>query len=278
MENAKNLFSLNMNTAYRIGGHYYLPKNESWMMENHVFDQNIFYYIISGKCIITIDGKEYKGTTGQWFFIPAGAKYSYKNCNDEAFEKYWIHFDLYPNSDLLDSLCLQHCINVKDNKYIESLFEDFEKVCKSFEFHDRIKLNGIILMLLSEYIKRAGQKSVPFITDKKNELYRVLNYINENMEKPLSNALLAENLHIHPNHFIRYFKSETGETPQHYIMMRRVEAAKKLLEETALSTSEIAEMTGLCDSAHLSKLFKKIYAISPTQYRKITKISTINKM
>ena len=96
----------------------------------------------------------------------------------------------------------------------------------------------------------------------------MLNYINENIDKPLSNSSLAEYLHIHPNHFIRYFKSEIGETPQKYIMLRRIEWAKRLLEETSLSISEIAETTGLCDGAHLSKLFKKIYAISPSQYRK----------
>ncbi len=268
MENMKSFFPLSINTTYRIGGHFYLPQNESWMADTHVFDQNIFYYILSGHCTITIDGKEYTGRKGQWFFIPSGAQYSYHNSTDEPFEKYWFHFDLYPGNDWVNSLHLEPCIDASGDAEIENLFKDFALICKSNELHDRIRVNAIILTILSEYIKRAGEISMSLVEAHRNDLYEVLNYINENIDKSLTNSELADYMHMHPNHFIRYFKREMGETPQRYIMLRRIESAKRMLEETTLSISAISELTGLCDSAHLSKLFKKVYAISPSQYRK----------
>ena len=44
---------------------------------------------------------------------------------------------------------------------------------------------------------------------------------------------------MHPNHFIRFFKEKTGETPAKYIKARRMETAKRYLEETELSVKEI---------------------------------------
>ena len=141
---------------------------------------------------------------------------------------------------------------------------------------DIIEVKSILLKLFSEYLRLCSAERSFDGIDTKNGIYKVLSFINENLEKPISNAELAEFLHMHPNHFIRYFKREMGQTPQRYITHRRVEQAKRLLIETNLPTSAIAEMTGLCDSAHLSKLFKSIYALSPSQYRKNNSKNSIN--
>ena len=50
-------------------------------------------------------------------------------------------------------------------------------------------------------------------------------------------------------------------------MQKRMEAAKRLIEQTDLNMAEIAEKTGFYDMAHLSRAFKKIYSMAPTQYK-----------
>lgn len=52
-----------------------------------------------------------------------------------------------------------------------------------------------------------------------------------------------------------------------YIKRKRLLTAKKLLDTTGLSTSEIAEKVGFSDHNYFSKAFKKHYGISPKQYR-----------
>ncbi|MBQ2932002.1 MAG: helix-turn-helix transcriptional regulator, partial [Clostridia bacterium] len=89
-----------------------------------------------------------------------------------------------------------------------------------------------------------------------------------NLHNPLPNKLLAKQLHMQTNHFIRYFKERLGQTPQKYIMAKRMDFAKHLLLDDELTLAEIADRTGFCDSAHFSKNFKTFYSMAPGLYKK----------
>jgi AraC-like DNA-binding protein len=62
-------------------------------------------------------------------------------------------------------------------------------------------------------------------------------------------------------HFIRSFKKAKGITPQAYIMLRRLENAKKMLfagEEIKL----VAFLNGFYDATHLNTAFKRYFGIN----------------
>lgn len=69
------------------------------------------------------------------------------------------------------------------------------------------------------------------------------------------------------HHFVRLFHSVNGATPLQYIAARRIAEAKKLLETTPLTVSEIAAEVGLSGPSALGRLFKKREGCSPTRYR-----------
>lgn len=48
----------------------------------------------------------------------------------------------------------------------------------------------------------------------------------------------------------------------------RIEEAKRLLRQPALSMSDIAERIGYADARHFSKVFQKMVGVKPTAYRK----------
>ena len=104
--------------------------------------------------------------------------------------------------------------------------------------------------------------------EQEEQLQNLLAYIHEHLDGDLDNAELAARCHLHPNHFIRYFRGCTGQTPARYVAERRMEAAKRLLEETDLPVSEIMERVGLSESGHFARLFRKQYALTPTEYRR----------
>lgn len=60
--------------------------------------------------------------------------------------------------------------------------------------------------------------------------------------------------------FLRLFKYETGLTPNSYILLKRIEKCKQLLQ-TRNDLLGIAIETGFYDAAHLSKHFKKLPAL-----------------
>ena len=114
---------------------------------------------------------------------------------------------MYPTTDISKILHLEHCVKKVSDKKIEELFETFVSLRMSDKICDKIEVNSIILMLLSRYIKLAGLKTLTLTKPSAytEELYSVLKYIDENIEKHLSNTDLAEFLHMHTNHFIKYF-------------------------------------------------------------------------
>lgn len=268
MNQLADIFFANLNAVYRMGGFFYAPKGRDWSVKDDVFGQNIFYYITEGSCSITINGKTFTGCAGDWFFIPAGSEYSYANQKDQPFAKYWLHFDLYPN--LADSgiFAPENIVNCKNHPEVESIFKEFSKICESHRSADIIATKALVLKLLSVFIDLSSHGDAAFTRKTSKELVSLLSFIEDNLHKPLPNEFLAKQLHMQTNHFIRYFKERIGQTPQKYIMAKRMDFAKQLLLNDELSLAEIAERTGFYDSAHFSKNFKAFYSMAPGLYKK----------
>lgn len=116
------------------------------------------------------------------------------------------------------------------------------------------------------------------LQDYKKRLNTVFQYIDANLEAELSLQDVAEVAHFSPFHFHRIFKTLTGETLLEFISRRRIEKSVIALLHTDENISVIAHQFGYGDNASYTKAFKRIYSISPTEFRrqnenKYTKIS-----
>jgi len=78
---------------------------------------------------------------------------------------------------------------------------------------------------------------------------------------------VAAALGISAGHLSRVFKRTTGQTFERYLMMQRVEAAKRMLLEPLTTIAETAERCGFSDSAYFARVFRKITGSSPSEYR-----------
>ena len=80
-------------------------------------------------------------------------------------------------------------------------------------------------------------------------------------------ATLAEKFYVSPNYFSRLFKRVEGEGCNEYIVRKRIEKSKTLLETTTLKTGRIAMAVGYNDTNYFSIAFRKHTGVSPTKYR-----------
>lgn len=262
-----DIYFANLNMVY-ISGNYFKPgPDRIWTQKNFSFTLNKFYYITKGRCLLTIDGVEYTAVKGDWFFIPAGTVHSYANFPGEPFEKHWMHFDIYPDTSLISLLHLPHFIRLQPGMKAHKLFKQFAKISGSKDLIDRLTIKSILLSLLIEYIRLANPEEITLSGSKDARIDEILRYIHAHMSEPLSISELADVFHMHPNHFIRFFKDKTGQTPAKYIKIKKMETAKRYLEETDLYITEIMEKIGETDSCSFSKQFKSIYMLSPREYR-----------
>lgn len=259
-------FFVNLNVVVRISGFLSCKVGDVWADTKAEFEQNKFYYITKGNCILNINGKEYYGKKGTCFFVPAYTKHGYRNISDAEFEKYWFHFDLYPDSMLFQSLNLNYCIDTTDDTIL-SLFKELYQKYNSEHLTDKLDVKSLAIKILSQYIKESHKEAKVSFPDSEERLVAVLSYIHQNLRNHISNTTLSEICCMHPNHFVRFFKKKTGTTPQNYIMEQRVFMAKRLIDQTDMTFSDIAVQVGLCDASHLYKVFKKFFSLNPQEYR-----------
>lgn len=269
MQYSKGLSLENLNVVHRLGEFYRAEKDDIWGGTDIIFEQNKFYLIIEGECTIIINGKRYIGRHGDWFFIPAKYPHTFYRDASRIFSKSFIHFDIYPEIDFFSDYMLDFKVSVPDDSEIFSLFKRSDVISYSTLIADKIEEKAIIMRLLSEYIRLSSSQNFSVNFKASKSLLTVLNYIEEHLTEELSNDLLANIGHLHINHFIRIFKEKTGQTPQRYIMQKRMNTAKRLIDETALSFTEIAELSGIYDVTHFSKAFKVHFGMTPSKYRKI---------
>ncbi|MCS7464235.1 response regulator [Paenibacillus doosanensis] len=78
---------------------------------------------------------------------------------------------------------------------------------------------------------------------------------------------LADLVYVHPNYLTQMFRKTTGYSCMQYLARLRMEQAKKLLHESDLKISEIAEKVGYDNHLYFSSYFKKWIGKSPSDYK-----------
>jgi len=89
--------------------------------------------------------------------------------------------------------------------------------------------------------------------------------------KPLtapSLSELAEAAAVTPEHLCRVYKNELGIGPIGALRMVRLGRTANLLARSNMTVSEVANRGGFSDQFHFSRAFKKVYGVSPTEFRK----------
>lgn len=96
---------------------------------------------------------------------------------------------------------------------------------------------------------------------------RAITYIEQNYFKNIQVSQIAEFLNINPSYFSRIFKNAYQMTISSYLQRFRLEIAKNLLDNSALTINQVAIESGFEDSAYFISVFKKNFGMTPKQYR-----------
>lgn len=92
-------------------------------------------------------------------------------------------------------------------------------------------------------------------------------WLKNNLSAESSLVEVATQFGLSQRSFTRRFKAATGMTAMQYWQQVRLEAAKDLLGASDLSLQEIAIAVGYLDQGHLTRLFKKHFSQTPSDYR-----------
>lgn len=98
-------------------------------------------------------------------------------------------------------------------------------------------------------------------------LQAVLNLVRDDLAGDLSVARLARSVGLSEAHFCRVFRDATGVPPHRYVLGARLDLARKLLSQSTLPISRIAEECGFSSQSHLTATFRAAHSATPAQYR-----------
>ena len=101
------------------------------------------------------------------------------------------------------------------------------------------------------------------------QLRRAYEFIEANLDGDPSILEMAGLCGLSSAHFAKAFKRTTGAPPHAWLLKRRIERAKQLLNETTLELSEVALACGFVDQSHLSRVFMKREGCSPGKWRRL---------
>ncbi len=101
-----------------------------------------------------------------------------------------------------------------------------------------------------------------------DRLNKVLNYVKENFQKPITLNEIADLVSMTVPSFCRYFKKITDKTFTQFLNEYRLVHASKLLTEKEIGINEVSFESGFNNYSHFVNQFKKFTGKSPSGYRK----------
>lgn len=181
---------------------------------------------------------------------------NYSNKNDiEIIEK------LYAHDNTVSPLILKLLALTEDdfNKNILQIEELYFLLFERLLYKQKACINEINHV---QAVKRSTQKELY------KRLYRAKDFIDSCYADELGIQALANVCLLNQCYFLRQFKKYFKIAPHQYIIGRRMEEAKKMLEkEDDIPISTVCSKVGYSDPSSFSRLFKQYYRYSPKQYQ-----------
>lgn len=168
-------------------------------------------------------------------------------------------------ADLGPCGAFDHAIRVPDSR--GALRQLFEMIYLEFT-GNRPFAQQVIGSHLRTLVWLVRQHFAEPATESHSHVERCLSYIHEHYARDYGVEVLARTAYVSPSYLFRIFRKKMGVTPMHYRNMVRVDKAKLLLLDRALTMEDVAGRVGFEDVKYFSRVFKKETGTSPSEFRR----------
>lgn len=127
---------------------------------------------------------------------------------------------------------------------------------------------GEVRVLLVDYGPPLAGANAPASGLAAGVLRRVRSHIDQHLAEPLPLRELARIAGLSDYHFARAFRRSTGLPPHRYLLMRRIEHARELIERSDRPIAAIALDLGFADQSHFTRCFAAATGLTPRAFRR----------
>lgn len=138
----------------------------------------------------------------------------------------------------------------------------------AYELMMKVSLLKILVILMREFSDNRNDTARPVRTDNYKSITNALDLIHQKLGESITLNELAAKADMSRTYFCSVFKKLNGITPWEYINIKRIEKAKQLLRTTQKTVLEISLECGFNNLSHFNRVFLRITAQKPSDYRK----------
>jgi AraC-like DNA-binding protein len=158
---------------------------------------------------------------------------------------------------------------MEETESVRQIFSSLYKVPDQIKGH-YFKLKVIEIFLLLSIISTTNHEKRSSYRKQQVDIVKAVNeYISTQFMKRITIDSLSDQFDIPTSTLKRCFKGVYGTTIHHYLKECRINAAKRLLQESDQSILEIANAVGYENGSKFTSAFKEATGVTPSAYRKV---------
>lgn len=275
-EISKKLSRINLNGESKLIGlktywcRVAFGKFDKWNYKEHGHSFFEIQLCLEGEGVFFIDNEEVVIRKNDYIIVPPQKKHRIVSATAD-FEKFIWGFAIKDDdigrlfSDKLKKIsaakankCILDAINIiLDN--VDSFFMEGYNIIK-------LQLYCIFIYILRTFI--GNKDDIMERSDKYSQnMENIKKFIIDNISEKMTVSDIANQFYLSERQVTRICLSESNMTPAQLKRHIQIEKIKELLSKKIYSMEDIADLTGFTDRAVMSKAFKRVEGMSPTEYR-----------
>ena len=237
--------------------------------EHLVKNRIIIHFVLNGKGILRLNGKQYDVGPHQIFLIPQDTKTFYQADKDDPWEYIWLHI----GGPKIPLILEEAGLTPSNPVYVPMACADkIEALAKDIvnNYTRQYYCVGNLYKICDYMIENSITKHGGAVDHARIYVKNVISYIQLKYSEPVKVEQIASALGLNRSYLTRLFKEVTGYSLQEYLLTYRMKMAFKMLSENRLSVSEIAAAVGYSDTFTFSKAFKRHFGSSPSSFKGVS--------
>lgn len=240
----------------------------------------LFHYVLSGSGMLMAENSAgtihtYHIDEDRGFMIFPNQTTTYVADSDEPWEYIWIEFYGLRSKAIVDATGLSPDRPVYNSRSGELGKNMKNEMLYIIENRNMPPLNliGHLYLFLDLLMRSAPKPSVPKGSKLRDfYIHEALAYIEDNYGNSISIEDIAAACGLNRSYFGKIFKDVIGKNPQEFLLNYRMIKATELLKHSRLSIGDISFAVGYDNQLHFSRAFKKLYGLSPRNWRNENRI------
>ncbi|WP_195988412.1 helix-turn-helix domain-containing protein [Clostridium sp. D53t1_180928_C8] len=264
-------------------GYHKCPPN--YIFNHEELNEYHLHFVLNGKGTLIINNIKYNVKKNDIFILPKNYLVKYYADSTDPWEYIWVTFngtlaDTYLSYANITSETPVIHSNISNDVYLEYV----DKMLETYEstYSSELRRASLLFELLSTLIESQNNStsSDSNISEISNDV-NIYSNISSNIHSYTESAInfivknyantnvndIANYIGINRCYLCTIFKKQLNISPQRYLLSFRMRKAEELIRTTQYTICDISNKVGYTDSLVFSKIFKKTYGLSPSNYR-----------